>query len=165
MSVVSPNFAFLGVRDNLLVTLGAYAERSVFDEPERALIKIRQHAEALAMNAAAIVHIQVSPLDSQVHVIGAPFNRRIATVEMGQLVYAIRKIGNAESLRGSCSIHYRILSTELLKSLRDRASLCDPCSARSRNNGLTQSSRVIRWRRYMALAVSKIQPIPKGTCR
>ena len=44
----SPNFGFLAEHDPLLVHYGSQAERYVFDDPNTALIKLRQFAEVLA---------------------------------------------------------------------------------------------------------------------
>jgi hypothetical protein len=49
----SPNFAFLMQYDEVLVHHAALAERYIFDDPNSALIKLRQFGELLAQHAAA----------------------------------------------------------------------------------------------------------------
>ena len=53
MSIASPNFAFLAEHDALLVRLPSLAERYVHDDPNTAILKLRQFAECLAQRAAA----------------------------------------------------------------------------------------------------------------
>src|SRR5919202_6535379 len=50
----SPNFAFLMKYDEVLVRHAALAERYVFDDPNSALIKLRQFGELLARHAVAL---------------------------------------------------------------------------------------------------------------
>jgi type I restriction enzyme R subunit len=47
------NFAFLGVYDKRLVTLGGLAERYFRDDPSTAIVKLRQFAEFIAKMIAA----------------------------------------------------------------------------------------------------------------
>ena len=53
MPLQSPNFGFLSAHDELLVKYAARVERSVFDDPNRSLVKLRQFGEARAALAAA----------------------------------------------------------------------------------------------------------------
>ena len=55
----SPNFSFLGQHDALLVRYAAQAERYVFEDPNTALVKLRQLAELLAKRAAAYAGVAV----------------------------------------------------------------------------------------------------------
>ena len=48
MELASANFNFLAKHDPLLVRFAAHAERYVFDDPDVALVKIRQLVEGLA---------------------------------------------------------------------------------------------------------------------
>jgi type I restriction enzyme R subunit len=50
---LTENFGFLGDHDPELVRLGALAERYFTDDPNTALIKIRQFAELLSKMIAA----------------------------------------------------------------------------------------------------------------
>ena len=52
MSAKSANFQFLHVHDQLLVRYGAQAERYFSDDPNTALIKLRQFAEVGASDGA-----------------------------------------------------------------------------------------------------------------
>jgi type I restriction enzyme, R subunit len=47
-ALISPNFTFLVTYDDVLVRHAALAERYVFDDPNSALIKLRQVAGLLA---------------------------------------------------------------------------------------------------------------------
>jgi hypothetical protein len=59
-AIASPNFAFLAKHDALLVRYGAQAGRYVFEDPNTALIKLRQFSEVLAKLAAAQVGVYVA---------------------------------------------------------------------------------------------------------
>jgi hypothetical protein len=61
----SHNFAFLAKHDTVLVHHTALAERYVFDDPNSALIKLRQFGELLAQHAAACVGIAVEERETQ----------------------------------------------------------------------------------------------------
>lgn len=54
----SPNFSFLASHSDLLLRLATLAERYVFDDPNTALIKIRQLAEAMAKGVASKIGIE-----------------------------------------------------------------------------------------------------------
>ena len=56
-AIMSPNFAFLIQYDEVLVRHAVLAERYVFDDPNSALIKLRQFGELLAQHAAAYTGI------------------------------------------------------------------------------------------------------------
>jgi type I restriction enzyme R subunit len=49
----SPNFSFLSEHSSLLSQCAVQAERYVFDDPNTALIKLRQFGELLAQEVAA----------------------------------------------------------------------------------------------------------------
>jgi type I restriction enzyme R subunit len=51
--IKSPNFGFLAQHDAQLARLGALAERYFSDDPNTALMKLRQFAELLAQLTAA----------------------------------------------------------------------------------------------------------------
>jgi len=61
MSVTTVNFQFLQNHDPSLLKLAALAERFVFEDPNTALIKIRQLAETLAKSVAAEVGLTCGP--------------------------------------------------------------------------------------------------------
>ena len=63
----SPNFAFLAKHDEVLVHHAALAERYVFDDPNSALIKLRQFGELLAQHAAAYTGIAIEEREAQVN--------------------------------------------------------------------------------------------------
>ena len=60
MQPVSANFDFLGTRDAQLVRLGALPERYFKDDPNIALIELRQFGEVLAQLTAATAGTAVS---------------------------------------------------------------------------------------------------------
>ena len=90
----SPNFAFLVKYDEVLVRHAALAERYVFDDPNSALIKLRQFAELLAQHAAAYTGVVVEVHESQRELIdtvmGPPDHQRASfsvvsrTAQIGQ---------------------------------------------------------------------------------
>jgi type I restriction enzyme R subunit len=90
----SPNFAFLAQHDELLVRLAEFAERYVFDDPNSALIKIRQLAEALAQRAAANVGIQVTSRDNFSEVLGLLRSKNVLVGDVLDVSHRIRKTGN-----------------------------------------------------------------------
>ena len=95
MSAKSANFQFLHVHDELLVRYGAQAERYFSDDPNTALIKLRQFAEVLAKNAAALSGVYTRTEASFVDVLGSLWDRGILTPQVSQLFHGIRKAGNA----------------------------------------------------------------------
>lgn len=64
-TVASPNFDFLPQREALLVQLGTLAERYFLDDPNTALLKLRQFGEVTAQRAAAHAGIFVSTDEGQ----------------------------------------------------------------------------------------------------
>jgi type I restriction enzyme R subunit len=61
----SPNFAFLMKYDEVLVRHAPLAERYVFDDPNSALLKLRQLGKLLAQHAAAYTGVVVEAHESQ----------------------------------------------------------------------------------------------------
>ncbi|MEM8960705.1 MAG: DUF4145 domain-containing protein [Acidobacteriota bacterium] len=57
------NFSFLARHDPLLAEVGLLAERYALDDPNTALIKLRQLAELLAQRAAALLGLAVADAD------------------------------------------------------------------------------------------------------
>jgi type I restriction enzyme R subunit len=90
----SPNFAFLMQYDEVLVRHAALAERYVFDDPNSALIKLRQFAELLAQHAAAYAGVVVEAHESQRDVIDKLWDRQILNAQVSQLFHGLRKAGN-----------------------------------------------------------------------
>jgi type I restriction enzyme R subunit len=94
-AIASPNFAFLAKHDALLVRYGAQAERYVFDDPNTALIKLRQFSEVLAKLAAAQVGVYLSVENSFTDVLSRLRDSGALTPDVIQLFHALRKAGNA----------------------------------------------------------------------
>jgi type I restriction enzyme R subunit len=90
----SPNFAFLIKHDEVLVRHTALAERYVFDDPNSALIKLRQFAELLAQHAAAYTGVAVEAHESQRDLIHKLWDRQIINAQVSQLFHGLRKAGN-----------------------------------------------------------------------
>src|SRR5262252_3082567 len=90
----SPNFAFLTKYDEVLVHHAAFAERYVFDDPNSALLKIRQFGELLAQHAAAYTGVTVEEHDSQLALIHTLLDRQIINAQVSQLFHGLRKSGN-----------------------------------------------------------------------
>ena len=90
----SPNFAFLTKYDEVLVRHAALAERYVFDDPNSALLKLRQFGELLAQHAAAYTGVAVEEHDSQRELIDKLLERQIINAQVSQLFHGLRKSGN-----------------------------------------------------------------------
>src|SRR6266566_9345268 len=90
----SPNFAFLTKYDAVLVRHAALAEHYVFDDPNSALIKLRQIAELLAQHAAAYTGVVVEAHESQRELIDKLWDRQIINAQVSQLFHGLRKAGN-----------------------------------------------------------------------
>lgn len=91
----SPNFAFLAKHDDILVHHAALAERYVFDDPNSALIKLRQLCELLLKQTAAYNGIPVEERESAVDTINKLWDRRVINNQISQLFHGVRKAGNA----------------------------------------------------------------------
>ena len=90
----SPNFGFLGVHHELLVRYAAQAERFVFEDPNLALIRLRQFAELLARLAAAHAGLPVPERDDFFAVLGQLQERRVANPDVLDLFHGLRNAGN-----------------------------------------------------------------------
>ena len=98
----SPNFAFLGKHDSVLLRHAALAERYVFEDPNTALIKTRQLAEALAMGVASKVGVAFGVEDSFRDIEAALYDRGLMDRRLRQVMRDVRIAGNAaaHSLNG-----------------------------------------------------------------
>src|SRR5919206_5039670 len=92
--LVSPNFAFLMKYDEVLVRHAVLAERYVFDDPNSALIKLRQFGELLAQHAATYTGVAVEAHESQHELLNRLLDRQIINVQVSQLFHGLRKAGN-----------------------------------------------------------------------
>ncbi|BCR05317.1 type I restriction-modification system deoxyribonuclease [Desulfuromonas versatilis] len=90
----SPNFSFLASHDALLVKYAAQAEKYLFEDPNTALIKLRQFAEVLAQQASAYSGLYLSQEDSFIDVLDRLGAKSILTPEVLQLFHGLRKAGN-----------------------------------------------------------------------
>lgn len=90
----SPNFAFLAKHAPLLVDYAALAERYVFEDPNSALIKLRQLCEMLVKQAAAYSGIVTEERDSIQVIINRLWDRRIINHDISSLMHDLRKAGN-----------------------------------------------------------------------
>src|SRR3989442_1543136 len=90
----SPNFAFLIQYDEVLVRHVALAERYLFDDPNSALIKLRQFGELLAQHAAAYTGVADEAHESQRELIDKLWDRQIINAQISQLMHGLRKSGN-----------------------------------------------------------------------
>src|SRR5713101_967980 len=90
----SPNFAFLIQYDEVLVHHAALAERYLFDDPNSALIKLRQFSELLTQHTAAYTGIAVEAHESQRELIDELYDRQIINAQISQLLHGLRKVGN-----------------------------------------------------------------------
>jgi type I restriction enzyme R subunit len=90
----SPNFVFLAQYDEVLLRHAALAEPYVFDDPNSALLKLRQFGELLAHHAAAYTGVAVEEYDSQLVLINTLLERQVINAQVSQLFHGLRKSGN-----------------------------------------------------------------------
>ena len=90
----SPNFAFLVTYDAVLVRHAALAERYIFDDPNSALLKLRQFGELLAQHTAAYTGIAVEEHESQRELLDKLYDRQIINAQISQVFHGLRKVGN-----------------------------------------------------------------------
>jgi type I restriction enzyme R subunit len=77
----SPNFSFLSEYSALLAQCTMQAESYVFDDPNTALIKMRQFGEFLAHEIAARTGVEVFPDDSYIMVLRMLEDNNILTLK------------------------------------------------------------------------------------
>jgi type I restriction enzyme R subunit len=94
IAFTSPNFAFLATYDDVLVHHAALAERYVFDDPNAALIKLRQFGELLAQHAAAYTGMAVEARTAQRDLIDQLWDDQIINAQVSQLFHGLRQAGN-----------------------------------------------------------------------
>lgn len=90
----SENFEFLKARDPQLVRLGALAERYFRDDPNTALIKLRQFAELLAQLVAAKTGQFTNPEEPQSDLLRRLKFERVLPLEVADLFHQVRIVGN-----------------------------------------------------------------------
>ena len=90
----SPNFDFLKSVNPLLVELGARAELYALEDPNTAMLKIRQLGELLAQTVAARFGIQTDTQRDQRSLIDDLYRRRALPPEIKNLFHEIRMEGN-----------------------------------------------------------------------
>ena len=89
------NFAHLQAHDEQLVRLGMLAERYFADDPNTALLKLRQLAELLAQLVAAKVGLYTSREEAQYDLLRRLQDEGILPREIAQLFGEVRRAGNA----------------------------------------------------------------------
>ncbi len=93
-SIPSANFGFLAKHDVQLVRLGALAERYFGDDPNTALIKLRQFGELLAQLTAAKAGLFTSPDEQQSDLLRRLKFERVVPAEVADLFHQVRIVGN-----------------------------------------------------------------------
>lgn len=88
------NFAFLGVYDRRLATLGGLAERYFRDDPSTAIVKLRQFAELTAKIIAARHGAYRDERETFEETLRRLAYDRIIPREVADIFHAIRKFGN-----------------------------------------------------------------------
>lgn len=91
------NFAHLEEHDEQLVRLGMLAERYFAEDPNTALLKLRQLAELLAQLVAARVGLYTSREEAQYDLLRRLQDQGILPSEIAQLFGEVRRAGNAAS--------------------------------------------------------------------
>jgi type I restriction enzyme R subunit len=94
---ITSNFAHLAEHDEQLVRLGVLAERYFADDPNTAILKLRQLAELLAQQVAARIGIYTSPDEAQYDLVRRLQDQGILNRETAQLFGEVRRAGNAAS--------------------------------------------------------------------
>jgi type I restriction enzyme, R subunit len=89
------NFAHLEAHDEQLVRLGMLAERYFADDPNTALLKLRQLTELLAQLVAAKVGLYASREEAQFDLLRRLQDQGILPREIAQLFGEVRRAGNA----------------------------------------------------------------------
>jgi type I restriction enzyme R subunit len=95
--ILGTNFAQLEAHDEQLLRLGMLAERYFPDDPNTALLKLRQLAELLAQHVAANVGEYQSTGEPQYDLIRRLQDQGILPREIAQLFGEVRRAGNAAS--------------------------------------------------------------------
>ncbi len=95
MPPLRSNFAHLHQHDQQLVRLGMLAERYFADDPNTALLKLRQLTEVLAQILATKVGIYTSREEAQHHLLYRLQDQGILPREIAQLFGEVRRAGNA----------------------------------------------------------------------
>lgn len=95
------NFGHLEVHDEQLVRLGMLAERYFADDPNTALLKLRQLAELLAQIAASKVGLYTSREEAQYDLLRRLQDQGILPREVAQLFGEVRRAGNAANHAGA----------------------------------------------------------------
>jgi type I restriction enzyme, R subunit len=115
--VTSPNFAFLSKHSELLVKYCSLAEKYVFDDPNSALIKLRQVAEMLAKMAAMHTGILVESGDSFQIILNDLSDRRVITPEIADIFHGLRKQGNAAAHEDSGTQRESLYQLKMARNL------------------------------------------------
>lgn len=89
------NFAHLEAHDEQLVRLGMLAERYFAEDPNTALLKLRQLAELLAQLVATRVGLFTSREEAQYDLLRRLQDQGILPREIAQLFGEVRRAGNA----------------------------------------------------------------------
>lgn len=97
MTSLRSNFAHLKAHDEQLVRLGLLAERYFPEDPNTALLKLRQLTELLAQHVAGRVGLYVSTEEPQYELIRRLQDQGILSREVAQLFGEVRRAGNAAS--------------------------------------------------------------------
>lgn len=95
MTALRTNFAHLQAHDDQLVRLGMLAERYFADDPNTALLKLRQLAELLAQLVATRVGLYTSREEAQYDLLRRLQDQGILPREVAQLFGEVRRAGNA----------------------------------------------------------------------
>src|SRR5262249_22145192 len=93
--LLTSNFAHLQEHDEQLVRLGMLAERYFADDPNTALLKLRQLAELLAQLVATKVGLYTSAEEAQYDLLRRLQDQGILPREIGQVFGEVRRAGNA----------------------------------------------------------------------
>lgn len=91
---ISPNFACLASREPLLAQLGTLAEKFFADDPNTALLKLRQFAEKLAERVGVHVGLAKFEREQQIDYLERLGQRGVLPTSIANAFHFIRKTGN-----------------------------------------------------------------------
>src|SRR5215467_4684568 len=97
LPLLTSNFAHLQEHDEQLLRLGMLAERYFPDDPNTAILKLRQLTELLAQLVATKVGLYRSPEEPQYDLLRRLQDEGILPREIAQLFGEVRRAGNAAS--------------------------------------------------------------------
>ena len=111
------NFGFLASHDPAMARLGADAERFFAQDPDVAILRLRQLGEFLAAHAAAACGLYVFAGEGQLDLLRKLGDRGVVSAEVAQLFHALRRAGNQAAHGASGSHREALLALKMAREL------------------------------------------------